>query len=66
VGFRREVHHYIQFLCFEYGENAVPVPDVLFIEFEVWVLQGLVQRMEVSGIGQRVDADNAPIKPFFQ
>ena len=66
VGFGGEIHHHIRFLCFEYGENSVSIPDILFVEFEVWVLQRLVQRMEISGIGQRVDAHNSPFRPFIQ
>ena len=48
------------------GVDALPVPDVLAVEDEAGVLQGLFQGGEIPGIGQAVHTDHPVRRVVFQ
>ena len=66
VGFRREVHHDVGVFLFKDPVDAVPVPDISFVEDVVRAFQFFLDGGRIGGICQRIDVYDSPIGPFFQ
>ena len=66
VGLGGKVHHRVRLLMLEDLIDRSPVADVHLVEFEVGVLQSLLQRGEIACVGQRIQTDDPILGVVFQ
>ena len=66
MGFGGKVHHRVRLLMLEDLIDRSPVADVHLVEFEVGVLQRLLQGGEIARVGQCIQTDDPILGVVFQ